>query len=205
LSNSIVNLSKDGIVISQHCPFSQIAMLLYTNVNRPKYLLIMWNNGGIFTNYGYDLLKRYFNLSNCHASMSKCRFNLSIFVLLCQIVISSCRNVVMTCLKYLSFCQGVILFCEGSVLITLNIVLLWRNNIFPFQMWCLLVETQYYYVIQWRWLANFMTLTCLHTVSLCQIIVLSCPDAMLSKFSITRPQPARSVKRYNSKKDNGTG
>jgi hypothetical protein len=42
---------------------------------------------------------------------------------------------------------GVLLFCQGPVLILLNIVLLWRSIIFPFQMWCLLVETQYHYVV----------------------------------------------------------
>jgi hypothetical protein len=84
--NSIVDLSKDGVYM-------------------PKHRLIMSNNGGIFTNYGKKLLKRYFSLSNCHDIISKCRFNLSRFVLLCQIVISSCRNVVMTCLQLLSVCQ----------------------------------------------------------------------------------------------------
>jgi hypothetical protein len=42
----------------------------------------------------------------------------------------------------------VILYCQGSVLVRLNIVLLWRSIIFPFQMWCLLVKTQYHYEIR---------------------------------------------------------
>jgi hypothetical protein len=44
MSNSIVDLSKDRIDMSY--------------IYRSKHRLIMWNNGGIVTNHGYDLLKR---------------------------------------------------------------------------------------------------------------------------------------------------
>jgi hypothetical protein len=101
--------------------------------------------------------------------------------LLYQTVLLTCRQMVLTCLNAALFSQIAMLFCLNFMLTCLNTAFLCEIMVASLQIMVILCQ--------------FMTLTCLNAVSLCQIIVLSCEVAMLSKFSVTWPEPVRSAKK----------